>query len=389
MKNRLATLTPLVLGMALSSLAAAEPAAPEVHAFTSFGWFATNGNDWLGESTHGSSEFWEVAANATFRPAPQILVSGQLFARDFQRYDNGRAQLDWLYAEWRPQDAFALEVGRVKLPYGLYNEIRDVDAARATVFLPLSVYPSRTRDLLNATDGGKVSGFVHLGPAGALEYAAFVGHTNLSNAGGFATFLADNGLGQPDELETGVTWGGMLHWDTPLAGLATRVTTFTVTDLDTISTTGSGATIVSDSDPYTLIMTSLLYELPSVTFAAESYVGKGVTSVALQDAGGSALVPPFSIIDRAGAGYLSGTWHFPHDLDLTLATERHWPDMRDLADHDTTRWVAAGRWGITEHWSVKAEYQYIVGPGSATTVDNPDGIVTPWQLIAVKTTVDF
>ena len=379
----------LLLGLSLPGLVAADTLTPEVHAFTSFGWFDTTGNDWLGESTHGTSEFWEVAANATIRPAPHVVVSGQLFARDFQRYDNGRAQLDWLYAEWRPQDACAVEVGRVKLPYGLYNEIRDVDAARATVFLPLSVYPSRTRDLLNATDGVKVSGFVHLGPAGAIEYAVFAGRTRLSTAGGFATFLADNGLGQLDVLDSGVTWGGMLHWDTPIVGLATRITTFTVTDLDTVSATRNGATVVSDSDPYTLIMTSLLYDLKRVTFAAETSIGKGATTVEIQNASGQALAPPFTIVDRSGAGYLSGTWHFPHDLDLTLATERHWPDLRNLADHDTTRWVVAGRWGISEHWSIKAEYQYIVGPGSASTMDNPDGIVTPWQLLALKTTVDF
>jgi hypothetical protein len=136
-------------------------------------------------------------------------------------------------------------------------------------------------------------------------------------------------------------------------------------------------------------MTSLLYEKNALTVAAEAYFGIGKTSVSLQNASGQPLGAPITIIDRAGAGYLSGTWHFPHDLDLTLASERHWPDMRELSDHDSTRWVIAGRWGITEHWSVKAEYQRIIGPGSALKVDNPNGIETPWNLFAVKTTVDF
>jgi hypothetical protein len=379
----------LLICVVTSSLGAAENLTPEVHAFTSFGWLDTSGNDWLGPSKRGSSEFWEAAANATIRPLPGFLLSGQLFARDFQRYDNGRAQLDWLYAEWRPADASVVEVGRVKLPYGLYNEIRDVDAARATVFLPLSVYPSRTRDLLNATDGAKLSGFVHLGPAGALEYAAFAGRTSLSAAGGFATFLADNGLGLPDEIDTGKTWGGMLNWETPVAGLSSRITSFTVTDLDTSATSATGVTVVSDSDPYTLVMASLLYELQDLTLAAESYRGFGKTTVSRQNSAAQPLGAPITIIDRAGAGYLSGTWHFPYDLDLTLACERHWPDLRELSDHDTTRWVVAGRWGITEHWSVKAEYQRIIGPGNALKSDNPAGLESPWGLFAIKTTIDF
>jgi hypothetical protein len=147
-------LLPFALGLPM--MAVELQLAPEVHSFVSFGYLQTTGNNWLGNSRSGTGEFWEAAANAQVTPWPQTRLAGQLFARDFQRYDNGRVQVDWLFAEWRPKDLIGVQVGRVKIPLGLYNEVRDVDVARATIFLPASIYALRTRDINNSTDGAKI-----------------------------------------------------------------------------------------------------------------------------------------------------------------------------------------------------------------------------------------
>ena len=366
---------------------AAEAWKPEVHAFTSFGWLDTSGNQWLGESLGGSSEFWEAAANATIHPLPDFSASGQLFARDFQRYDNGRAQVDWLYGEWRPDDAFCMQVGRVKYPFGLFNEVRDVDAARATVFLPISVYPLRARDLYNSTDGAKASGLIHVGPAGSLEYAAFGGHTDLSSAGGFATFLSDTGYGNIERIELEAVYGGMLHWHTPVEGLGARVT---AVNLHRLVLEGRTATtrIKTIADPYWTMLSSLIYDHGPVTIAGEASMVFGTTKLRVESLSGTVLSET-SRPEKLGAGYVSCTWHLPADVDLTAGAERLWTDYRHLGVPQSTRGVLAARWGLTEHWSVKAEYQRIVGPGGATKADNPDGVRTPWNLFALKTTVDF
>ena len=379
-------------GTLLLSLAAVAPALdlePETHAFVSFGWLDTNRNQWLGDSHGGSSEFWEAAANASIHPLPHVTISGQLFARDFLRYDNGRAQLDWLFAEWRPTDAFGIQGGRVKVPYGLYNESRDVDAARATVFLPIAIYPLRTRDLFGATDGAKIFGLVHLGAAGSLEYAAYAGHTSLAENGGFSTYLSDVGFGTVEEVDMGLAWGGMLQWNTPASGLATRLTLTNLHELEATSTGPGGTILDTETDAYQLMVGSLLWEHPQVTLAGEVLAIHGATSVTVADATGTMLLPESNTADRSGGAYLSATWHLPEDVDATAAVERSWVDLRDLHQPQTTRWVAGLRWGISEHWSVKAEYQHIIGSAEATVVDNPDGIRTPWDVIALKTTVDF
>ena len=362
---------------------------PEVHSFVSFGYFGTTKNEWLGSSTSGSSEFWEAAANASITPLPTVRFAGQLFARDFQRYDNGRAQLDWLYGEWRPTDSFGLQVGRVKIPFGLYNEIRDVDAASATIFLPNSVYPLRARDLYNATDGGKAFGYSHLGPLGSLEYAAFLGRTHLAVNGGFVTYLNDVGFGNVTEIDINYVYGGMLHWHTPVEGLGARVTALDLRDLTATGSTPSGVVVHSSSNSYFTLIPSLIYERGPLTVVGETLFTRGLNEVLFTTPSGITVAPPLNQTDRTTGAYLSTSWHFSGDVDSTLSVERMWNDPRNLNEPNTTRFSLAARWGITEHWSVKAEYQHMIGPGAALAADNPDGVADHWDLFALKTTVDF
>lgn len=362
---------------------------PEVHSFVSFGYLQTTKNDWLGSSKSGTNEFWEAAANASISPVPTVHVAGQLFARDFQRYDNGRVQLDWLYGEWRPADSFGLQLGRVKIPLGLYNEIRDVDAARATIFLPNSIYSLRARDLYNATDGGKAFGYSHVGPLGAVEYAAFAGRTHPSINGGFVTYLSDVGFGTVTEIGIEYVWGGMLHWHTPVEGLGVRLTTIDLRNLTATGSTLQGITLNSSSSSYFTAIPSVIYERGPLTLVTEASFTNGSSVVTFTNANGTVVAPPLIQDDRTCGGYLSGSWHFPGDVDSTFTVERLWNDARNLDKPTTTRFSLAARWGITEHWSVKAEFQHIIGPGSALVADNPDGIEDHWNLVALKTTVDF
>ena len=366
---------------------AADPIRPEVHAFTSFGWLDTTDNNWLGQSQGGTTEFWEAAANASIQPLPSITLSGQLFARDFQRYDNGRAQLDWLYGEWRPRDGCGLQVGRVKYPFGLYNEIRDVDAARATVFLPISVYPLRARDLYNSTDGGKIFGLLRLGTAGSLEYAIFGGHTDLSESGGFATLLTENGSGKLSRIDLEATYGAMLHWHLPFEGLGARVTAVNFHRL--VYEIETATTRISTVADQTSFVSSLIYDHGPLTTAAEASLVKNSTNTEISSLSSNVKISEFQRDNRIGAAYLNATWHLPKDIDITAGCERLWLDYHHLGTPQTTRGILAVRWGITDHWSVKAEYQRIVGSAGATRADNPDGIVTPWNLLALKTTFDF
>jgi hypothetical protein len=379
----------LLIVLGLPVLAVEFQLEPEVHSFVSFGYLQTTGNNWLGNSRSGTGEFWEAAANAQVTPLPQTRVAGQLFARDFERYDNGRVQVDWLFAEWQPRDLIGVQVGRVKIPLGLYNEVRDVDVARATIFLPTSIYALRSRDINNSTDGAKVFGFSHIGPGGALEYAAFFGHTDISTSGGFAGYMTDVGFGDIQLIDIDYTYGGMLHWHTPLDGLGVRMTVFEMRGLHVRGTTPSNLTLDASTGSYFKFIPSIIYDHGPLTLAAEAGFNSASADVVLQDANGVQVAPTFVIDDRSAGGYFSGTWHFPKDLDATASVERQWDDPRTLDVPNTTRFALAARWGISAHWSVKAEYQHMIGNGSALRADNPDGLEDHWDLFALKTTLDF
>lgn len=380
----------LVLGLLAPALLAVDvDLHPEVHSFVSFGYLQTTGNNWLGNTKAGTGEFWEAAANAQIMPLPQTRIAGQLFARDFLRYDNGRAQVDWLFAEWQPQDMLGIQVGRVKIPLGLYNEIRDVDAARATIFLPYSIYSQRSRDIYNSTDGARIFGFGHLGPYGSFEYAAFFGHTTFATDGGFAGYLTDIGLGGIQDLTAVYTYGGMVHWHTPVAGLAARLTAFDLRGLHATGTAPGNLTLDAYTESYFKLIPSVIYDGGSLTLVGEAAFNSASAEIHPDNSNGVQVAPTRILDDRTTGGYLSGTWHFAHDIDTTASVERLWDDPRELSAPNTTRFSLAARWGITAHWSIKAEYQHMIGAGAALRVDNPDGVQDHWDLFALKTTFDF
>ena len=103
----------------------------------------------------GSFEFAEVGINFTKALSDRLRLGVQLFARDLGPIGNYDAKFDWFYLDYRLSDWLGLRAGRVKLPFGLYNEINDVDAARVPILLPQSVYSTRNRDYPAGPDRGR------------------------------------------------------------------------------------------------------------------------------------------------------------------------------------------------------------------------------------------
>lgn len=357
----------------------------EAHGFVSFGWLQTWENAWLGDTLGGTSQFHEAAVNVIARPIDRLRVGAQLFSRDLVRYDNNRVELDWAYADYGFADAVAVAVGRIKMPIGLYNESLDVDAARTPAFLPISVYALRSRDLFLSVDGAKVHGRVGLGDAGAGEYALYGGWKRISTDSGTATYFSELGLGERIvDIEVGHIVGGMAQWDTPVPGLALRASLARLDDLlvdgDYASFGGSSR---STAD-YWFAVASVLFEIESVTLVAEwsRLHGRGETVV--EPALGSTPID-----DDGEGGYLSATWDCLPWMSLYLAGEAAYGDAEDRSGPHSYRAVAAVALRPLPHWTIKLEAQHVDGTLGITAEDNPQGIEHQWQMLALKTTVDF
>jgi hypothetical protein len=99
------------------------------------------------------------------------------------------------------------------VPFGLYNEINDIDVARVPILLPQSIYPTTSRDFLLAQTGAELYSLLRLGSAGNLDLRAY---------GGTVFAAIEDTPGSPYEL-AGARWpyvvGGRALWEAPVEGL--------------------------------------------------------------------------------------------------------------------------------------------------------------------------
>jgi len=161
-----------------TSLAPAQrgTAPVETHGFVSQGFILTTGNDFLApNTTKGSWQFSEAGLNVTTEIGDNLRIGIQAFAQNISQNSNFTFRADWFYVDYRFRDWFGIRAGRLKIPFGLYNEVSDIDAARAPILLPQSVYPVQGREFLFAQTGGEVYGFLRTPAAGALEYRLYGG----------------------------------------------------------------------------------------------------------------------------------------------------------------------------------------------------------------------
>jgi len=188
--------------------------AIEMHGFVSQGAIETTGNNYLvGNSKRGSLEFAEIGANFSAQLTDRLRVGLQLFASKLGSNGNFNVKADWFNLDYRWRDWLGLRAGRVKVPFGLYNDTSDIDAARVPVLLPQSVYPLVDRDFLLAQTGLELYGIINLASAGALEYRLYGGtiYIPLTNQAGNPVQVA--------ALNADYVAGGRLFWDTPVDGL--------------------------------------------------------------------------------------------------------------------------------------------------------------------------
>ncbi len=192
-----------------------ELASVEAHAFVSQGFLLTSQSNYLTpETTKGSFQYTEVGVNLTKQVTDRLRIGLQFFASDLGPTATFEPRMDWFYLDYRLADWLGLRAGRVKIPFGLYNEVNDVDSGRVPILLPQSIYPLENRNYLLAQTGGEIYGYLRMAAAGALEYRLYGG-----------TILLDSSLfaGTPYQVIPAMTSptsrAARLLWEMPIDGL--------------------------------------------------------------------------------------------------------------------------------------------------------------------------
>jgi hypothetical protein len=349
----------------------------QFHGFVSQGFLRTTANDYLINSSRGSSEFSEAGFNATAQLTDKLRVGLQLFAYDLGTIGNFAVKADWYYLDYRLRDWIGVRAGRLKIAYGLYNDVSDIDAARVPALLPSSVYPFADREFLLAQTGGELYGYVSLGRGGALDYRAYGGAVPLEVPPQTGAGIPVTGLGVP------YIAGFRLLWETPLDGLRIGATGVYLR----VEITGT----LPPPMPPLLVKENEYAGLGSVEYAAHNLLlaaEYGQTRV--ESHYNPMLVPDTVVVSEGGyvlSAYRATAWLQPALYYSLVYPNRNIRDGRENMQHDVSGTL---RFDINEFWIVKLEAHYMHGTASLTGTPMARAAMKEnWGLFVLKTTAYF
>jgi hypothetical protein len=354
----------------------------QIHGFVSQGFMLSTRNNYLAHSKGGSAEFSEVGINFTAPVLERLRLGVQLFSRDLGPIGNYDIKADWFYLDYRFGDELGFRAGRIKVPYGLYNEINDIDSARVPILLPQSIYPTQSRDYLLAQTGGELYGRLDMGRAGALDYRAYGG-----------TIYLDLPQAQPGapivvrELNVPYVVGGRLLWEAPLEGLRLGGSVQALR-LDTELLAGTRP--IDWKLPVVIWVGSLEYTLGDLLLAAEYGRWRIRSRSDAPD-----VIPDEQVESDSERAYVMASYRVNDWLQPGAYYSLWFPDTddrkgREAQQHDVS---ATLRFDVNQHWLFKLEGHYMVGTAGLTSALNEDRplaeLTRRWVAVFAKTTAHF
>jgi hypothetical protein len=382
-----------VLALSALALIASRPAAAgelslpgelgqlQVHGFISQGFLYTSDNNYLANSSRGSFEFTELGLNFTLQPMDRLTLGLQIFSHDLGPIGDYRATLDWYSVDYHWQDWLGIRAGRVKLPFGLYNDSSDIDSARTAILLPQSIYPAQNRDFLLAQTGFELYGYRGLGGAGGLDYRLYGGTIFLDirpQPGSPVTAV---------DLNVPFVAGARLMWAAPVEGLRLGGS-LQFLRLETHLLVPSSPGQVAVNLPVMLWVASVEYTVRDLLLAVEYSRWRVRT-----ESSNPSLVPEgltFSERGYALASYRVNSW-----LQAGAYYSLLFPNVSRRGSLEGRQNDAALtlRFDINPFWLVKVEGHYMhgmAGLSSSLNGNQPLSSLHPdWALFAVKTTAFF
>jgi hypothetical protein len=353
----------------------------QLHGFVSQGYLLSSANNYLAETSRGSFEFSEVGLNVTLPVTDRLQLGVQMFSRKLGPLGDYRAVFDWYYLDYHWRDWLGVRAGRVKLPFGLYNDTSDIDSARTAVLLPQSVYPAQDRDFLLAQTGFEAYGYGDLQAAGAVDYRLYAGTIFLDlkpQPGNPITFV---------DLTVPYVAGGRVLWLAPLDGLRLGGSLqFLRLDLHLLAP-GVAAPILLKI-PATLWVASAEYTVRDFVFAAEysRWLVKAESSNA-------AVIPNSSTTSERA--YVLASYRFNSLVQIGAYESLYFPDANHRGGRETRQSDAALtlRLDVNRYWIIKLEGHYLHGTASLLSSLNDNAplkdLKPDWALFAVKTTAYF
>ena len=353
----------------------------QIHGFISQGFLLTSANDYLAHSSEGSFEFTEIGLNFTLPATDRLTIGLQIFSHDLGPVGDYRATLDWYSLDYHWRDWLGIRAGRVKLPFGLYNDSSDIDAARTSVLLPQSIYPAQNRDFLLAQTGGEVYGYRDLGAAGGFDYRLYGGtiFLDVKQQPGSPFTVVD--------LNVPFVAGGRMLWVPPIEGLRLGGS-LQFLRLETHLLPASSSSSVAVNLPVMLWVASVEYTVRDLLFAAEYSRWR----VRAQSSNPAMFPESLTFSER---GYALTSYRVNSWLQAGAYYSVLFPNTNQRGGFAGRQLDAALtlRFDVNAYWLVKVEGHYMHGTAGLSPSLNgnrPLSSLTPdWALFTVKTTAFF
>jgi hypothetical protein len=372
----------------------------DIHGFVSEGGFVSTANNAIGHSKRGSLEFFETGLNVSTEVVDQLRVGVQLFFRREGSLRDSAPQIDWAFLDYRAKPWLGLRAGVIRMPFGLYNEYSDIDAARLPILLPQSIYPVRNREALLSHTGLALYGNHPVGALGELDYQAWLGTLSVP-----ANALELNGASL-DEVDTRYVTGAQLFWQPPVDGLRLGATLvrasidFQLTlDADQVAALIAAGLVPADYDGrLTISQKPTQFWILSGEWIHDDWLVAAEYSRATkhqrttlpdllptidEDAELLYAMVTYRLTSALETGvYYSVTSLDAHDRD---GSDAHWANAYNAYQRDH---AAMLRWDVNDHWLWKAEAHVIDGTAELLSAPNPKP-QHYWGLFLFRTTVTF
>lgn len=393
----------IVLG--LSVMAGHAPAGVQtdglnISGFLTQGYFYTDVNNIYGKSSEGGSwDFRELGINASYRFTPRLRGAVQLMSRRAGAVDDGSPQIDYALLDYRisddPQAQYGFRLGRLKIPFGFYNETRDVAFTRPTIMLPQSLYFDQARDLELSVDGGILYSYLSL-PGGRLDVDLLYGQPKKDSNVEYA-YLSYDAPGSFEESE-----GYMLRAIYSDAMGQVRIG----------GTLGQfvlgyqpGALPLPTPPEFKQGDVKIDVAVLSTQYNTERWTLTGEYMwhrVNWDEIGGVFTPRPETTFESY---YLQGQYRLSQEWDLVLRYDALFIDKHDRSgqlNHAlfpfkpahafySKDWTVGVGWAPTPAWLFRAEYHRVEGLGWLPEQDNPNpgGLKKNWNIYALQATYRF
>lgn len=373
--------------------------------FASQAFIATSDNNVFGKTDQGGGfGFTEVGLNALFRPLPRLQLSAQMLSRRAGEGSNGgEPRLDFgfvdylLYSQGTHQ--FGVRVGRLKNPFGFYNDTRDVAFTRPSILLPQSIYFDRTRNLGMSSDSVQLYGETSHPTIGNFSVQFGVMRSLVKDR---ETEFAIFGGPQKGELSPETSFIGRGLYETHDARFRFAISGIW---LNTHYNPGANDGLTRGSFSFSPLFLSAQYNAEKWSLTAEYALRR-------LDFKNFGVLPLDEQADNTTGEsfYVQGVYRFHPKWEALLRYDVFFADRNDRNGKEFVHWrqdnglssrpahsryardLTVGlRWNITPQIMARFEYHYINGTGWLSGLDNPviASTVKEWDLFAAQLSFRF